>query len=148
MAYKNKFSSFITIILVILFPYRSLAEELRVGVAGAPPFVIKEKEKIQGISVDLWEAIAKSKGWDYAHLCETYEKAVAIAREEHVPVLVHVQEVNQPQGHSTSGSHERYKDEARMLWEKEFDCIQKFKIQIYMISKSMQVITNQFFLKI
>lgn len=71
--------------------------------------------------------ILKTKGWDYAHLCETYEKAVAIAREEHVPVLVHVQEVNQPQGHSTSGSHERYKDEARMAWEKEFDCIEKFK---------------------
>ncbi len=68
-----------------------------------------------------------TKGWDYAHLCETYEKAVAIAREEHVPVLVHVKEVNQPQGHSTSGSHERYKDEARLAWETEFDCINKFK---------------------
>lgn len=68
-----------------------------------------------------------TKGWDYAHLCETYEKAVAIARKEHVPVLVHVKEVNQPQGHSTSGSHERYKDEARLKWESEFDCINKFK---------------------
>ncbi len=68
-----------------------------------------------------------SKGWDYAHLCETYEKAVKIAREEHVPVLVHVKEVNQPQGHSTSGSHERYKSEERLKWESEFDCIQKFK---------------------
>ena len=68
-----------------------------------------------------------TKGWDYAHLCETYEKAVAIARKEHVPVLVHVKEVNQPQGHSTSGSHERYKDEARLKWESEFDCIAKFK---------------------
>ena len=71
--------------------------------------------------------IFKSKGWDYAHLCETYEKAVHIAREEHVPVLVHVEEVNQPQGHSTSGSHERYKSEERMQWEKDFDCIAKFK---------------------
>ena len=71
--------------------------------------------------------IFKTKGWDYAHLCETYEKAVAIAREEHVPVLIHVEEVNQPQGHSTSGSHERYKDEQRMQWEKDFDCIAKFK---------------------
>ena len=68
-----------------------------------------------------------AKGWDYAHLCETYEKAVKIAREEHVPVLVHVKEVNQPQGHSTSGSHERYKSEDRLKWEAEYDCIQKFK---------------------
>jgi 2-oxoisovalerate dehydrogenase E1 component len=68
-----------------------------------------------------------TKGWDYAHLCETYEKAVAIAREQHVPVLVHVKEVSQPQGHSTSGSHERYKSEDRLNWETEFDCIAKFK---------------------
>ena len=71
--------------------------------------------------------IFTTKGWDYAHLCETYEKAVKLAREEHIPVLVHVQEVNQPQGHSTSGSHERYKSEDRLKWETEFDCIQKFK---------------------
>ncbi len=71
--------------------------------------------------------ILVTKGWDYAHLCETYEKAVAIAREEHVPVLVHVKEVTQPQGHSTSGSHERYKDEERLAFETEFDCIAKFK---------------------
>ncbi|MEJ6582445.1 MAG: thiamine pyrophosphate-dependent enzyme [Crocinitomicaceae bacterium] len=68
-----------------------------------------------------------TKGWDYAHLCETYEKAVALARAEHIPVLVHVKEVNQPQGHSTSGSHERYKDAARLQWEVDFDCIAKFK---------------------
>lgn len=68
-----------------------------------------------------------TRGWDYAHLCETYEKAVALARNEHIPVLVHVREVNQPQGHSTSGSHERYKSEERLKWETEFDCIQKFK---------------------
>jgi pyruvate/2-oxoglutarate/acetoin dehydrogenase E1 component/TPP-dependent pyruvate/acetoin dehydrogenase alpha subunit len=68
-----------------------------------------------------------TKGWDYAHLCETYEKAVKLAREEHIPVLVHVKEVNQPQGHSTSGSHERYKSAERLEWETTFDCIQKFK---------------------
>ena len=68
-----------------------------------------------------------TKGWDYAHLCDTYEKAVKLAREEHIPVLVHVKEVNQPQGHSTSGSHERYKSEERLIWETEFDCIEKFK---------------------
>lgn len=71
--------------------------------------------------------IFKTKGWDYVHLCKTYKDAVEIARNEHVPVLIHVEEVNQPQGHSTSGSHERYKDEARMQWEKDFDCIAKFK---------------------
>jgi len=71
--------------------------------------------------------ILLTKGWDYAHLCETYEKAAKIAREEHVPVLVHVQEVNQPQGHSTSGSHERYKSKERLEWEIEYDCITKFK---------------------
>lgn len=68
-----------------------------------------------------------TKGWDYAHLCETYEKAVELARREHIPVLVHVKEVNQPQGHSTSGSHERYKDASRLQWESDFDCINKFK---------------------
>ena len=71
--------------------------------------------------------IFETKGWDYAHLCETYEKAVELARSEHIPVLVHVKEVNQPQGHSTSGSHERYKDAARLQWESDFDCINKFK---------------------
>jgi pyruvate/2-oxoglutarate/acetoin dehydrogenase E1 component/TPP-dependent pyruvate/acetoin dehydrogenase alpha subunit len=71
--------------------------------------------------------ILVTKGWDYPHLCETYEKAVQIARNEHVPVLVHVKEVNQPQGHSTSGSHERYKSEERLAWESEYDCIAKFK---------------------
>ena len=74
--------------------------------------------------------IFTTKGWDYAHLCETYEKAVQLAREEHVPVLVHVQEVNQPQGHSTSGSHERYKSADRMEWEKSYDCIERFKTWI------------------
>ncbi|PKR81600.1 transketolase [Brumimicrobium salinarum] len=71
--------------------------------------------------------IFTTKGWDYPHLCATYEKAVKLAREEHIPVLVHVEEVNQPQGHSTSGSHERYKSEERMQWEKDFDAIAKFK---------------------
>ena len=71
-----------------------------------------------------------TKGWDYTDLCRTYEKAVKLAREEQIPVLVHVKEVNQPQGHSTSGSHERYKDEERMQWEIDFDCIAKFKTWI------------------
>ena len=71
--------------------------------------------------------IFKTKGWDYPHLIETYEKAVKVCREEHVPVLVHVEEVTQPQGHSTSGSHERYKSKERLEWEQEFDPIKKMK---------------------
>ncbi|HET8839637.1 MAG TPA: thiamine pyrophosphate-dependent enzyme [Flavobacteriaceae bacterium] len=61
-------------------------------------------------------------GWDYPALMETYEKAEKIAREEHVPVLIHVKELTQPQGHSTSGSHERYKSKERLEWESEYDC--------------------------
>lgn len=83
-----------------------------------------------------------TKGWDYAHLCETYEKAVAIAREQHIPVLVHVKEVNQPQGHSTSGSHERYKDEARLQWESDFDCINKFREWILNFNADNQTIAT------
>jgi len=69
--------------------------------------------------------IFKTKGWDYVHLCETYEKASKVCREQHIPVLVHVEEVTQPQGHSTSGSHERYKSKERLQWEQDFDCIKK-----------------------
>ncbi len=71
--------------------------------------------------------IFRTKGWDYAHLIETYEKAVKVCREEHVPVLVHVEEMTQPQGHSTSGSHERYKSAERLKWEDDFDCIRKMR---------------------
>ncbi len=71
--------------------------------------------------------IFKTKGWDYAHLCETYEKAAKACREEHVPVLIHVEEVTQPQGHSTSGSHERYKSKERLQWEADFDGIKKMR---------------------
>ena len=71
--------------------------------------------------------IFESKGWDYPNLCATYEKAVNLSRTQHVPTFVHVKEVNQPQGHSTSGSHERYKSAERLKWESEFDCIAKFK---------------------
>ena len=67
------------------------------------------------------------KGWDYEALDRTYENAARIAREEHVPVMIHVIEMTQPQGHSTSGSHERYKSRERLDWEKEFDCILKFR---------------------
>lgn len=71
--------------------------------------------------------ILKVRAWDYPALIETYEKATKIAREEHCPVLVHVEEVTQPQGHSTSGSHERYKSKERLEWEIEYCCVKKFK---------------------
>ncbi|MES2543490.1 MAG: thiamine pyrophosphate-dependent enzyme [Bacteroidota bacterium] len=71
--------------------------------------------------------ILNVKGWDYPTLIETYQKASAIAREEHVPVLIHVQELTQPQGHSTSGSHERYKNSDRLAWETEFDCVSQMR---------------------
>jgi len=67
--------------------------------------------------------IFKVRGWDYVGLCETYERAINICREEHVPVLIHVTEMTQPQGHSTSGSHERYKSKDRLAWEEEHDCL-------------------------
>lgn len=71
--------------------------------------------------------IFKVKGWDYLNLCLTYEEAVKLARENHIPVLIHVEECTQPQGHSTSGSHERYKSKDRLAWEAEFDGINKLK---------------------
>lgn len=67
--------------------------------------------------------IFKVRGWDYPGLCETYERAIRICREEHVPVFIHVTEMTQPQGHSTSGSHERYKTKERLEWEAEYDCL-------------------------
>ena len=66
-------------------------------------------------------------GWDYVQLIDVYSKASKIAREQHVPVIIHVKEVTQPQGHSTSGSHERYKNIERLKWEKEHDCIEKMR---------------------
>lgn len=72
--------------------------------------------------------ILRVKGWDYPGLIEAYQKAERIAREEHVPCLIHVLEVTQPQGHSTSGSHERYKSEERLQWEIDFDPIKKMEV--------------------
>ncbi|MFK7115366.1 thiamine pyrophosphate-dependent enzyme [Flavobacterium oreochromis] len=71
--------------------------------------------------------ILNVKGWDYPALVETYQQASRIAREEHVPVLIHVNELTQPQGHSTSGSHERYKSAERLAWETEFDCLSQMR---------------------
>jgi pyruvate/2-oxoglutarate/acetoin dehydrogenase E1 component/TPP-dependent pyruvate/acetoin dehydrogenase alpha subunit len=78
--------------------------------------------------------ILKVKGWDYVDLIATYEKAAEIAREKHVPVLIHVNQLTQPQGHSSSGSHERYKNAARLAWEKDFDCIRQMKLWMIAIN--------------
>ena len=71
--------------------------------------------------------IIRVNGWDYVALVEAYEKASQIARKSHSPVLIHVKELTQPQGHSTSGSHERYKNEDRLNWERAYDCNVKFR---------------------
>jgi pyruvate/2-oxoglutarate/acetoin dehydrogenase E1 component/TPP-dependent pyruvate/acetoin dehydrogenase alpha subunit len=83
--------------------------------------------------------ILRIKGWDYANLVETYQEAASIAREEHVPVLIHVTELTQPQGHSTSGSHERYKDKTRLNWEIERDC--NLKMRAWMVETG--IATNE-----
>ncbi len=82
---------------------------------------LEKKEESNGIH------IYKLKAWDYAGMCQVFEEALQRVRETHVPVLFHVEEVTQPQGHSTSGSHERYKSAERLSWEKEWDCIKKMK---------------------
>lgn len=87
-------------------------------------------EVLQGFQRDEDTAgyeILRVQGWDYTALIHTYENAADIARELHVPVLIHVTELTQPQGHSTSGSHERYKSEKRLQWEKEHDCNLMFR---------------------
>jgi pyruvate/2-oxoglutarate/acetoin dehydrogenase E1 component/TPP-dependent pyruvate/acetoin dehydrogenase alpha subunit len=71
--------------------------------------------------------IFKVNGWDYPNLVDVYQKAATIARKEHCPVLIHVKELTQPQGHSTSGSHERYKSKERLAWEIDFDCMTKMR---------------------
>ncbi len=81
----------------------------------------EKKEGTNGIK------IYTVKGWDYASLCETFEEGIAYTRLNHVPVLFHVQELTQPQGHSTSGSHERYKSGERLEWERQWDCNKKMR---------------------
>lgn len=79
--------------------------------------------------------IMRVNGWDYPTLIDTYQKASKIAREEHVPVLIHVLQLTQPQGHSTSGSHERYKSKDRLAWEAEYDC--NAQMRTWMIANNM-----------
>jgi pyruvate/2-oxoglutarate/acetoin dehydrogenase E1 component/TPP-dependent pyruvate/acetoin dehydrogenase alpha subunit len=71
--------------------------------------------------------IYKVKGWDYAGMCEVFEEGIRLARETHIPVLFHVEEITQPQGHSTSGSHERYKAPERLEWERQWDGMKKMR---------------------
>ncbi|PWD99941.1 alpha-ketoacid dehydrogenase subunit alpha/beta [Marinilabilia rubra] len=78
-----------------------------------------EKQRNDKTGILIFEA----NGWDYAELCQMYEKGISRCRKEHVPVLFHVRELTQPTGHSTSGSHERYKSEKRLKWEKDKDCL-------------------------
>jgi pyruvate/2-oxoglutarate/acetoin dehydrogenase E1 component/TPP-dependent pyruvate/acetoin dehydrogenase alpha subunit len=87
--------------------------------------------------------ILKVNGWDYPALIETYQKASHIAREEHVPVMIHVVELTQPQGHSTSGSHERYKSDERLAWEAEYDCLSKFREWILSNNFSSEVVLEE-----
>jgi TPP-dependent pyruvate/acetoin dehydrogenase alpha subunit len=79
--------------------------------------------------------IYEVKGWDYERLCSVFEDGITLCRRDHVPVLFHVTEVTQPQGHSTSGSHERYKSEARLAWETEYDCIGR--MESWLISRKI-----------
>ncbi len=76
-----------------------------------------------GNGIDIYTV----NGWDYPALMETYTKAITKTRETHIPCLIHVKELTQPQGHSTSGSHERYKSKERLEWEKDFDCNKKMR---------------------
>lgn len=86
--------------------------------------VLKGFQKKEGTNgIDIY----KVKAWDYAGMCEVFEAGIRKIRETHIPALFHVEEVTQPQGHSTSGSHERYKTTERLAWEREWDCIRKMK---------------------
>ncbi|MCB0723107.1 MAG: transketolase [Ignavibacteriae bacterium] len=80
-----------------------------------------DEESGQGFKIYI------GKGWDYEGLCKIYEEGIQVCREKHIPVMFHIQEVTQPQGHSTSGSHERYKSPERLQWEKDMDCITKMR---------------------
>ncbi len=82
---------------------------------------MQKKEGTNGID------IYRVKAWDYAGMCEIFEAGIQKIRDTHTPALFHVEEVTQPQGHSTSGSHERYKSPDRLAWEREWDCIRKMR---------------------
>ncbi|WP_158826546.1 alpha-ketoacid dehydrogenase subunit alpha/beta [Mucilaginibacter lacusdianchii] len=116
-------------------------------------YAISVPAKLQTTKEDISEALSgfqreagtngyeifKVRGWDYVALCETYTHAINLCRNEHVPVLIHVTEMTQPQGHSTSGSHERYKPAERLAWEAEHDCL--LQMRNWMIASA--IITEQ-----
>ncbi len=104
--------------------YHTTKESISEALSG-----FKRTEKKKGYE------ILKVKGWNYVELIQTYLNASEIARTEHVPVIIHVKELTQPQGHSTSGSHERYKSKERLEWEKNNDCI--LKMREWMISNEI-----------
>jgi pyruvate/2-oxoglutarate/acetoin dehydrogenase E1 component/TPP-dependent pyruvate/acetoin dehydrogenase alpha subunit len=81
-----------------------------------------DEEKQQGFY------LYRLKGWDYEALLHGYSEGIALCREHHIPVIFHIDEMTQPQGHSTSGSHERYKSKERLEWEKEFDCLRQMRL--------------------
>lgn len=89
--------------------------------------ISKALEGFQRTAREKGMEILTVKGWDYIALLETYRRAEELCRTEHVPVIVHVEEMTQPQGHSTSGSHERYKTKERLAWEAEYDCLKKMR---------------------
>ncbi|MGK7396296.1 MAG: alpha-ketoacid dehydrogenase subunit alpha/beta [Candidatus Cyclobacteriaceae bacterium M3_2C_046] len=89
--------------------------------------ISKALEGFQRTDKEQGLEIFRVPGWDYETLVETYKTAAGLSRKEHVPSFVHVYDLTQPQGHSTSGSHERYKTEERLNWEREFDCIKKMR---------------------
>lgn len=97
--------------------YQTVKESISTALAG-----FQREEASNGL------VIYRVKGWDYPNLIATYEEAAERCRQEHVPVLVHVEEVTQPQGHSTSGSHERYKSPERLAWAAEYDCIRQMSL--------------------
>ena len=96
--------------------YQTIKESISKALKG-----FQKEENTNGIN------IYKLKGWDYAGMCEVLEDAIREMRENHTPALFHVEEITQPQGHSTSGSHERYKEHDRLDWEKKWDCIKQMK---------------------
>ncbi len=112
-------------------------------------FGISVPKKLQTIKGSISEALSgiqkvddsngfniyKVKGWDYAGMCEAFEEGIRIAREQHIPVLFHVEEITQPQGHSTSGSHERYKTAERLEWERQWDGL--IKMREWMVANNL-----------
>jgi len=86
-------------------------------------------EALQGLTFEDDKGgmiIEKVNGWDYPALCSVFDKVTHAVRQNHIPALIHITQLTQPQGHSTSGSHERYKSKERLQWEKDFDCNKKF----------------------